>query len=117
MGYNKMNQSHGLSYDETLFLSYQKVPKVKIVCSYSKDCRDCLFLFSAVAAMLPIMAKLSVFLRSECVNTLEFLHSLGKELKEIMILPLKNTFYYAITHLILKISQFFLPTTTTLKLR
>ena len=36
MGYNKMNQSHGLSYDETLFLSYQKVPKVKIACSYSK---------------------------------------------------------------------------------
>ena len=32
-----MNQSHGLSYDETLFLSYQKVLKVKIVCSYSKE--------------------------------------------------------------------------------
>ena len=37
MGYNKMNQSHGLSYDETLLLSYQKVPKVKIACSYSKE--------------------------------------------------------------------------------
>ena len=34
---NKMNQSHGLSDDETLFLSYQKVPKLKIVCSYSKE--------------------------------------------------------------------------------
>ena len=30
MSYNKMNQSHGLSYGETLFLSYQKVPTVKI---------------------------------------------------------------------------------------
>ena len=26
-----MNQSYGLSFDETLFLSYQKVLKVKIV--------------------------------------------------------------------------------------
>ena len=73
--------------------------------------------FSAVAAMLPIMAKLIVILKSECVNPWEFLHSLGKELKEMMILPLKNTFYSAITHPILKISQFLLPTTTTLKLR
>ena len=32
---NKMNQFHGLSYDETLFLSYQKVPKVKIAYSSS----------------------------------------------------------------------------------
>ena len=31
-----MNQYHGLLYDETLFLSYQKLPKVKIACSYSK---------------------------------------------------------------------------------
>ena len=30
-----MNQSHALPYDETLFLSCQKVPKVKIACSYS----------------------------------------------------------------------------------
>ena len=37
MNFNKMNQSHGLSYDETLFLSCQKVPKVKIACSYSKE--------------------------------------------------------------------------------
>ena len=37
MGCNKMNQSHGLSYDETMFFSYQKVPKVKIACSYSKE--------------------------------------------------------------------------------
>ena len=34
MSYNKMNQSHGLSYDETLFLSYQKG---KEACSYSKE--------------------------------------------------------------------------------
>ena len=73
--------------------------------------------FSAVAAMLPIMAKLSVIFKSECVNTWEFLHSLGKELKEMMILPLKSTFYSAITHPILRISQCLLPTTTTLKLR
>ena len=31
-----MNQSYGL-YDESLFLSYQKVPKEKIACSYSKE--------------------------------------------------------------------------------
>ena len=59
--------------------------------------------FSVVAAMLPIMAKLSVILRSECANTWEFLHSLGKELKVMMIPPLKNIFYSAITHLNLKI--------------
>ena len=37
MSYNKMNQSLGLSYDKTLFLSHQKVPKVKIASSYSKE--------------------------------------------------------------------------------
>ena len=37
MDYNKMNQSHDLSYDETMFFSYQKVPEVKIACSYSKE--------------------------------------------------------------------------------
>ena len=37
--------------------------------------------FSAVAAMLPIMAKLNIILRSECVNTWEFLHSLGERVK------------------------------------
>ena len=45
----------------------------------------------------------------------EFLHSLGKELKVMMIPPLKDIFYSAITHLILKISQFLQPTTMTLK--
>ena len=59
--------------------------------------------FSVVAAMLPITAKLSVILKSECVNTWEFLHSLGRELKVITIRPLKNIFYSVITHLILKI--------------
>ena len=34
---------------------------------------------SAVAAMLPIMAKLSAILKSECVNTLEFLLLLERE--------------------------------------
>ena len=37
MSYSKMKQSYDLSFDESLFFSYQKVPKVKIVCSYSKD--------------------------------------------------------------------------------
>ena len=32
-----MNQSNDLSYDETLFLSYHKVPKVIFACSYSKE--------------------------------------------------------------------------------
>ena len=39
--------------------------------------------------------------KSECVNTWEFLQSLAKELKVMMILPLKNIFYSAITHLVL----------------
>ena len=34
MSYNKMSQSHGFSYDETLFLSYEKV---KEACCYSKE--------------------------------------------------------------------------------
>ena len=42
---------------------------------------------SAVAAMLPIMAKLSAILKSECVNTLEFLLLLEREWKGITILP------------------------------
>ena len=37
MSYNKMNQSHGLSYDQTLFLSYQKVSNGNIACSYLKE--------------------------------------------------------------------------------
>ena len=71
--------------------------------------------FSVVATILPIMAKLSVILKSECANTWEFLHSLRKELKVMMVSPLKNIFYSAITHLIFKIFQFLQPTTMTLK--
>ena len=37
MGYNKMNQSHDLTYDETMSLSDLKAPEVKIACSYSKE--------------------------------------------------------------------------------
>ena len=37
MSNNDINQSYGFSYDETLFLSYQKFPIVKIDCSYSKE--------------------------------------------------------------------------------
>ena len=72
--------------------------------------------FSVVVAMLPIMKKLNNILRSECVATWEFRHSLEKVLKAMMILPLKNIFYSAITHLILKIYPSLLPTTTILKL-
>ena len=71
--------------------------------------------FSVVTAMLPIMEKLKVILKSECVNTWEFWHSLRKELKVVMIFPLKNIFYSAMTYLIWKISQFSLPTTMTLR--
>ena len=56
--------------------------------------------------MLPIIKKIRVILKSKCVNTWEFLQSLGRELKVMMIMPLKKIFYSAITHLILKISQF-----------
>ena len=48
---------------------------------------------------------------------LNICHSLGKELKVMMILPLKNIFYSAITCLILKICQFSLSEATTLNLR
>ena len=71
--------------------------------------------FSIVTAMLPIMKNVRVILKSKCVNTWEFLHSLVRGLKVMMIMPLKNIFYSAITHLILKISKFLQPTTTTLK--
>ena len=39
MNYNKMNQSHNLSYDETLFLCsfVLKLPKIGIACSYLKE--------------------------------------------------------------------------------
>ena len=32
-----MNQSHSLSFDETLFLCNKKLPNLKIACSYSKE--------------------------------------------------------------------------------
>ena len=35
--------------------------------------------FSVVAAVLPIMAKLNVVLKPECVNTWEFLALIGKK--------------------------------------
>ena len=42
------------------------------------------------------MTKLNVILRSECANTLEFQHSLEKELKVMMILPLKEHLLFCI---------------------
>ena len=32
-----MNQSYGLSFDKTLFLSYQKAPKLKMLDFYLKE--------------------------------------------------------------------------------
>ena len=57
--------------------------------------------------MLPIMARSSVILGSEFLGW-EFRHSLGAELKMMIILQLRNIFYSAITHLILRISQLLL---------
>ena len=42
---------------------------------------------SAVAIILPIMAKLSPILKSEYVNSLEFMLLLERERKGILILP------------------------------
>ena len=70
--------------------------------------------FSVVVAMILIMGKVKVNSISECVNTKEFPHSLGKELKAMKILPLNNTFHSVITGQILRISS--LPLPTTLKL-
>ena len=49
--------------------------------------------FSVAAAMLPIMTKLSIILMPECANTWEFLYSLGKELKVMMIPSLNNILF------------------------
>ena len=49
--------------------------------------------FRAVTAMLPVTAKLNVILSSEYVNTWEIQHSLGKKLKAMLILPLKNILF------------------------
>ena len=69
-----------------------------------------------VAAILSIMAKLNAILKSERVNTWEVRLSLGKDLKMVMILQLKNIVHFAMTRQILKIAPFSLPVTTTLKL-
>ena len=42
---------------------------------------------SAVAAVLPIMPKLSAILKLECANTLEFLESPEREFERKTILP------------------------------
>ena len=49
--------------------------------------------FRVVTAMLPVTAKLNVILSSEYVNTWEIQHSLGKKLKAMLILPLKNILF------------------------
>ena len=37
MSNNQMKQSDGISYDETLFLNYQKVQKIEVACYYSTE--------------------------------------------------------------------------------
>ena len=72
------------SYPCEFFYSIFALSKAKSLFSYILT----LFInLSAVAAMLPIMAKRSVILKSECVNTFEFLLLLEKECKGITILP------------------------------
>ena len=46
-----------------------------------------------VAAVLPIIAKLNIIIKSEIVNTWEFWHLLGEEVKVAMILTLKNIYF------------------------
>ena len=52
-----MNQSHDLSYHESLFLSYKKVPKVKISCSYSKHLGISALTGKALKAMMILPLK------------------------------------------------------------
>ena len=59
----------------------------------------------------------NTFIPQYLPNDLKWFDRDGLELKVMMILPLKNIFYSAITHLILKISQFLQATTMTLKSR
>ena len=66
--------------------------------------------------MLPFVEKLNDILRSVCEH-LGISVLIGKRVKGDDILPLKNIFYFAIKQLILKISQFSLPATSTLKSR
>ena len=55
--------------------------------------------------MVPVMAKLNIILRLEFVITCEFSALTGKRIiKVMMIPPLNNIFYSAITDLILNIS-------------
>ena len=60
---------------------------------------------NVVPLMVPVMAKLNIILRLECVITCEFSALTGKRIiKVMMIPPLNNIFYSAITDLILNIS-------------
>ena len=52
------------------------LPHCNFRIAFQSKCK--LINLSAVAAMPPIMAKLSVILKSECVNILEFLLLLGR---------------------------------------
>ena len=53
--------------------------KCKLINFFTFQDKIPIFYLSAVAAMLPIMAKLSAKLKSECVNILEFLLLLERE--------------------------------------
>ena len=64
--------------------------KIKFLFSYVQA----LFIsLSVVVSMLPIMAKLSAILKSECVITLEFLLLLAREWKGITTMPQKHHFF------------------------
>ena len=73
--------------------------------------------FSVMAAMLPIMAKLSVILRSECVNTSEFSALTGKRVKVDDDSAIKEHLLFCNHAPDFEDFSFLLPTTTTLMLR
>ena len=72
---------------------YPKISVTRLIFLHSK--KNLLFFYilvllinlCVVAAMLPIMEKLSVILKSECVKSLEFLLLLEREWTGITILP------------------------------
>ena len=70
-----------------------------------------------VAVILPIMVKTKRHFKVRICEHMEISALTGKRVKGDDDLPLKSIFYFAITHLILKISQFLQATTMTLKSR
>ena len=85
-----------------------------VFCFYHK------YIFTYFKSIIPSFYVFALFINfialAAIPRTMAKINALGKELRTIMILPLKNIFYSAITCLILMISLFSLPTTTILKL-